>query len=677
MQKAVEFYCRDRPLDPYQHYPSPDPTTSKTFLYNNAKEVRAYQVRMALAAAQRNTLIVLPTGMGKTFIAAMVISNFQRWFPERQVIFFAPTRPLLKQQMNAIKAEIGSGDLSCEISGSIGKEHRIRLWREKKIIFATGQAVVHDIDDGTCHPSRFVLLVFDEAHRARGDYCYCQVVEKVLKKNIHCRIVGLTATPGETVMSVQQIISSLSISSIECDECEEYCHQRQIEKCIIPFQKEFLPVLRVLKELLQPLLTRLKNMNIIYHDEVDRVSKGLIATLIGPSRGKNSYQYVTRAARYLSLMEKLEEYSPTSFRRAIAEDCGRDLNIIGQLLEKIPLEDKKIEKLIELVEEELSMTSDSRIIVFCNYRSVVDIIVTILQDKGIKCAPFVGQGQSGMSKGQAKVQQQQVMQEFRKGFIRVIVTTCIGEEGLDIGEVDLIICFDILKSITRMIQRMGRTGRKKAGKVIFLVNEISRCSSRLDNISSGNVKSFLDGISPCLDFPPDVFPLVQDFEVVYRTLEYHDGAEIPKPVQQSCLLHDREKVELRKRYGERLSFRSLSLTESSIRRIQNTLVKSSAESQIMSFLHSTRPTPVSVVLTDIQKTFLIEESIDGADDGCPCNESDSFQIPYPTSPSGFVSRCSSSHCRFLTQSNDESSVPNSPTMLNRVIAYRSVFTYDG
>lgn len=66
----------------------------------------------------------------------------------------------------------------------------------------------------------------------------------------------------------------------------------------------------------------------------------------------------------------------------------------------------------------------------------------------------------------------QTVKAFREGTCNTLLSTCIGEEGLDVGEVDLIICFDIAnKSPIRMIQRMGRTGRKKEGRVIVLVTE--------------------------------------------------------------------------------------------------------------------------------------------------------------------------------------------------------------
>lgn len=51
------------------------------------------------------------------------------------------------------------------------------------------------------------------------------------------------------------------------------------------------------------------------------------------------------------------------------------------------------------------------------------------------------------------------------------VATCIGEEGLDIPDVDLIVCLDVSSSPTRSVQRMGRTGRHRAGRVVYILSE--------------------------------------------------------------------------------------------------------------------------------------------------------------------------------------------------------------
>lgn len=66
---------------------------------------------------------------------------------------------------------------------------------------------------------------------------------------------------------------------------------------------------------------------------------------------------------------------------------------------------------------------------------------------------------------------QQVMKDFRGGGYNTLVSTCVGEEGLDIGDVDLIVCFDAHKSPIRLVQRMGRTGRKRDGRIVMLVTE--------------------------------------------------------------------------------------------------------------------------------------------------------------------------------------------------------------
>ena len=75
-------------------------------------------------------------------------------------------------------------------------------------------------------------------------------------------------------------------------------------------------------------------------------------------------------------------------------------------------------------------------------------------------------------KGLSQKEQIAVVRKFRDGGYNTLVATCVGEEGLDIGEVDLIVCYDVSKSPIRLVQRMGRTGRKRAGRIIVLVTEV-------------------------------------------------------------------------------------------------------------------------------------------------------------------------------------------------------------
>lgn len=80
-------------------------------------------------------------------------------------------------------------------------------------------------------------------------------------------------------------------------------------------------------------------------------------------------------------------------------------------------------------------------------------------------------------KGLTQKEQLEVVRRFRDGGYNTLVATCVGEEGLDIGEVDLIVCYDVSKSPIRLVQRMGRTGRKREGRIIILVTEVYYDSS--------------------------------------------------------------------------------------------------------------------------------------------------------------------------------------------------------
>ena len=73
--------------------------------------------------------------------------------------------------------------------------------------------------------------------------------------------------------------------------------------------------------------------------------------------------------------------------------------------------------------------------------------------------------------GLTQKEQIEVVRRFKDGGYNTLVATCVGEEGLDIGEVDLIVCYDVSKSPIRLVQRMGRTGRKRSGRIIVLVTE--------------------------------------------------------------------------------------------------------------------------------------------------------------------------------------------------------------
>jgi hypothetical protein len=212
----------------------PDDEAIKTWVYpvQPGKELRTYQYNIVHNALFDNVLVALPTGLGKTFIAAVVMYvgrlqvqsrealtlmamirlNFYRWYPKGKIIFMAPTRPLVAQQIIACHSIVGipQGE-SIELTGQTNPSLRAIAWATKRIIYCTPQTAENDLAKGRVDPRDITCVVVDEAHRASGDYAYCGVIRYLMSRNPHFRVLALTATPGANAEAVQSVIDNLHV----------------------------------------------------------------------------------------------------------------------------------------------------------------------------------------------------------------------------------------------------------------------------------------------------------------------------------------------------------------------------------------------------------------------------------------------------------------------------------
>lgn len=214
------------------------------WIYPTNCPVRDYQLDISRSALFCNTLVCLPTGLGKTFIAAVVMYNFYRWFPSGKVVFMAPTKPLVTQQMEACFHVMGIPQSHmAEMTGSTQAVNRKEIWSSRRVLFLTPQVMVNDLTRGAVPATHVKCLVVDEAHKALGNYAYCQVVRELVKYTTHFRILALSATPGSDIKAVQQVITNLLIGKIELRSEESpdilpYSHERRVEKLVVPLGEE-------------------------------------------------------------------------------------------------------------------------------------------------------------------------------------------------------------------------------------------------------------------------------------------------------------------------------------------------------------------------------------------------------------------------------------------------------
>jgi ERCC4-related helicase len=135
---------------------------------------RSYQSSIANSASKTNTLVILPTGLGKTLIAILVSeARLKNIDPKGRILVLAPTRPLVLQHKETFeKSLLLDGDRFVLLTGETDMDERSEVWESSNLqfIFATPETVLNDLQIGGASLRDFVLVVFDEAHRAVGDY---------------------------------------------------------------------------------------------------------------------------------------------------------------------------------------------------------------------------------------------------------------------------------------------------------------------------------------------------------------------------------------------------------------------------------------------------------------------------------------------------------------------------
>src|SRR3989449_5100490 len=142
---------------------------------------------------------------------------------------------------------------------------------------------------------------------------------------------------------------------------------------------------------------------------------------------------------------------------------------------------------------------DSKIIVFAHYRQTADRITQELaRIPSVRPMRFVGQASRGEDIGLSQKEQVDILEKFRAGEVNVLVATSIGEEGLDIPQVDLVVFYEPVPSEIRTIQRRGRTGRSAAGRGIMLVAKDTRGEGHLYSARRKERKKHVE-----LDRPPE------------------------------------------------------------------------------------------------------------------------------------------------------------------------------
>jgi Fanconi anemia group M protein len=454
-------------------------------------QFREYQARIAESVLQNgNSLVILPTGLGKTIVALLVIQD--KLLKGKKALLIAPTRPLSEQHQKSMQSLLKiPPEKVALLTGTTQPGKRAEMWEEALIVCATPQTVENDLRAGRISLSGFGLCVVDECHRSVKKYAYTFVAGECREKGV--QLLGLTASPGGKRERIDEVVAALGATNIEIrtetdPDVSPYVKQIDALWVEVELPPEFLELKQGLEEVFSERLGPLQKMRLVQTTSPRLPRRALVEAgrrlVAMPDSNKLKFVMLSHYSTAMNLshaLELLETQGLSAFLSFMDKLSAREEK--SKAVRRI-LEDARIQKLVRLARERsealdhpklaklvqlLEERRGKKAIVFVQYRDQIARVVRELEGNGFSARQFVGKRE-----GVKLSDQKRAIKEFREGLFDILVASSIGEEGLDIPSVDTVVFFEPVPSEIRLIQRRGRAGRAKSGEAVFLITKGTR-----------------------------------------------------------------------------------------------------------------------------------------------------------------------------------------------------------
>ncbi len=451
---------------------------------------RRYQTAMVQGCLRSNTLLILPTGLGKTIVALRVTVEY---LPFGKVLVLAPTKPLVNQH-RSVFSELLVGARVGEINGNMRPESRADVVRDCNVIVSTPQSVANDLEAGRYTLDGFSLVFYDEAHRGVGKYAYVRVAGFC---GNGVRSVGMTASPGSDTSKIEEVCINLHLRRIDIRSDDDpdvspYIHYTFVNRIEVSLPQDLLDVSALLRSMLDHFVSEMVGLHLINSSwqistsYMLTIGRNLQARLSCGERTAIVYRGLVLHSICIKLLHAIsmaETQGMTTLRQYLAKieaeanrrESGKSSREIVNrpeyvgvraIVDRTNVEHPKVSKVLSVVSMVVNGGGGSKVIVFAQYRDTCEMLTEKLSSiPGARVGMLVGQSNNGLK------QRDQIMllNEFRNGELNVIVSTSVGEEGLDVSSTNAVVFYEPVSSEIRAIQRRGRTGRKNNGEVYVLV----------------------------------------------------------------------------------------------------------------------------------------------------------------------------------------------------------------
>ena len=471
-------------------------------LLRDGIEARGYQIEATQACIRCSTLLVMPTGFGKTAVQWNCIADALHSNIEK-IIITAPTVGLVEQHRRMILERIQIDESKVRTyTGSDRPAKRGQIWDEATLLIATPQVIRNDVDSGLIQLKDVGLLIIDEAHHAKGNHATAQVADRYRQQASKPWLIAATASPGSTQKAIEQLWKRLDVKQISVQKREDYM--------LRPYAVDMnIATIRVMLDettlgLLEPLeahqfdeINTLRRQGFLAPTEhltagliEEAAQRASIAISRKDPRGYDAARRISDVRRMHMLLGLLKTQglrSARSYLDRADEQLREGERSTSRFLKKHVIHNfrKAVQSMDEchpksglvrqLVEEHLVKNPNERILIFSEYRDTVDHIVEDLNKiPNAVVDRFIGQSKRGRREGMSQKQQLEQLERFRNGEMNVLVATSVGEEGLDVPSASMVLFYEPVPSAIRSIQRRGRTARERSGSVHVLVADDSR-----------------------------------------------------------------------------------------------------------------------------------------------------------------------------------------------------------
>ena len=454
-------------------------------------EERKYQMIMARGCLNVNTLLVLPTGLGKTIIALYVAAEVLE--QGKKVLLLAPTKPLVDQHSKVFSELLRDSSVGV-MNGHMRPDSRAVMVKENDLIVSTPQSVANDLENGRYNLNDFGLVIYDEAHRATGNYSYVKIAEYCKRRTLS---LGLTASPGSDIKKVEEVCLALSFFRVDIRTDDDpdvapYIHDTYVNKIEVNMPNDILEITSILRDILDHYFKELKGLQLTQPNwpmsttHMLMIGESLHRRLNRGERNPIIYRGLTVQSICIKLLHAItlaETQGMSSFRSYLVKLNEEATSLSGnkggkelvsrkeyqEMLKKAVetnVEHPKVSRIMSLVSQILNSQDNAKVMVFTQYRDTCDVLIDKLSMiERARVGKLIGQSKGGLK----QKEQIGILDEFRNGTLNVVVATSVGEEGLDIASTNAVIFYEPVPSEIRTIQRRGRTGRKNDGEVFVLV----------------------------------------------------------------------------------------------------------------------------------------------------------------------------------------------------------------